>query len=154
MTLPSAVCVEFQRRFFCDHGRSNPEFGISAHLCVQLRLILHFEVGVSVSTDFQYIGLSVRGLENIQSLKESSLRRCPSFDDCHLKVVFASVTISFNFSVLSVLNGGDAQKVNPSSDSRMNLKPSLASLKKVVWSCHKHPLGVKLNSVSSAPFSI
>ena len=82
------------------------------------------------------------------------MRSCPSFDDCHSKVVFASAIISFNFSVLSVLNGGDAQKVNPFSDSKSNLKASLASLKKVVWSYHKHPLGVKLNSVSSAPFSI
>jgi len=90
----------------------------------------------------------------MQSLKESSLRSCPSFDDCHLKVVFASATIFFNLSVLSMLNGGDAQKVNPSSDSKSNLKASLASLKKVVWSCHKHPFGVKLNSVSSTPFSI
>ena len=77
------------------------------------------------------MGLSARGLENIQSLKgqllkedsfksdnknnhhhlkESSLRSCPSFDGCHLKVFFADATTSFNFSVLSVLNGGDAQK--------------------------------------------
>ena len=79
------------------------------------------------------------------------MRSYPSFDDYHLKVVFASSTISFNFSLLSVLNGGDAQKVNPSSDSKSNLKASLANLKKVVWSCHKHPLIVQLNSISSAP---
>jgi len=28
------------------------------------------------------------------------------------------------------------------------------TLKKIIWSCHKHPLGVKLNSVSSAQTSI
>ena len=32
--------------------------------------------------------------------------------------------------------------------------PFETSLEKFVWSCHKHPLGVKFNSVSSAPFSI
>ena len=93
------------------------------------------------------------GLVNIKSLKGSSLRSCPSFDDCHLKVVFASSTISFNCFVLRVLNGGDAQNMNSFSDSKSNSKASLASLRQVLWSCHKHPLGVKLNSVSRAPFS-
>jgi len=50
------------------------------------------------------------------------LRSCPSFDDCHLKGFFAAATISFNFSVLSVSNGGDAQKVNSPSDSRKDLQ--------------------------------
>jgi len=94
------------------------------------------------------------GLENIQSLKESSLRGSPSFDDCHLKVSFAEATTSFNFYVLSVLNSGDAQKVNPSSDSKSYLMAAWARLKKVVWSCHKYPSGVKSNSVSSTPSSI
>jgi len=59
-----------------------------------------------------------------------------------------------NFSVLSVLNGGNAQKVNPSSDSKSYLMAAWARLKQVVRSCHKHPSGVKSNSVSSAPSSI
>jgi len=60
----------------------------------------------------------------------------------------------FNFSVLSMLNSGDAQKENPSSDSKSHLMAAWSRFIKVVWSCHKHPSGVKSNFVSSAPSSI
>jgi len=145
--LLSATCVALHPRFFC----SNPEFGISAHQISLCSTPTHTPFWSKCKRHYWFP--SARGLEYVQSLKESSLRSCPSFDDCHLKVVFASSTISFNFFVLSVLNGGDAQNVNSSSDSKSNSKAYLASLKKVLWSCHKHPLGVTLNSVSGAPFS-
>ena len=46
------------------------------------------------------------------------------------------------------------QKVNPSSDSKLNFIAALAMLKKITWSCHMHQAGVKLNSVSRAPSSM
>ena len=131
---------------------------VSAHskyLCIHLFLIYHFEVGVSVTADFPVNWSQCRRpWKHPIFSKETSRRASPSFDDRHLKVFFAQATTSFNFSVLSVLNGGDAQKANPSSDSKSYLMAAWARLKKVVWCCHKHASGVKSNSVSSTPSSI
>ena len=125
---PSADCIEFDPRFLCDLGDLMQNL-VSAHtkyLCVHLRLILHFEVGVSVTTDFPVNWSQCQRpwkhpiFEGVYFLKLSLLRRLP------LKGFFAAAKISFDFSVLSVLNGGDAQKVNPSSDLKSYLKASLA----------------------------
>ena len=126
----------------------------SKYLCVHLLLKLHFEVGVSVTVDFPLNWSQCQRpckhsiFEGVFFESLSLLRRLP------LESFFAETTTSWNFSVLSVLNSGDAHKVNPSSDLKLYLMIAWARLKKVVWSCHRHPSGVKSNSVSSAPSSI
>ena len=98
--LPRRLVLNFTQGSSVTTGDliQNLESAHTKYLCVQLRLILHFEVSVSVTTEFPVNWPQCQRPWKHPILEESSLRSCPSFDDCHLKVVFASSTISLNFS--------------------------------------------------------
>ena len=151
-SLPSAVCGEFDSRFPCHLWRTNPEFGIGA--------LWIFLCSSPPHTAFwrqckRHCWFPSKLVSVPEVLKTSNLWRSrlwvplPPSTTATWKFSFAEATTSFNLFVLSVLNGGDA-----SSDSKSYLMAAWARLKKVGWSCHKHPSGFKSNSVSSAPSSI
>jgi len=147
-SLPSADCVEFDSRFLCHLWQTNLEFDVGA---LQISLCSSPPHTPFWSWCKRHCWFPSALVSVPEALKASNLWRSLLWE-----AVPPSTTATWKFSssVLSVLNGGDAQKVNPSSDSKSYLMAVWARLKKVVWSCHKCPSGVKSNSVSSAPSPI
>jgi len=151
----SVACIGWQPLFssWAKHFLRISSDSLPSADCVQFDSGLpHFEAGVGVTADFpvnwsQY-QRPWRVNEDSQSLKAPSWRRSPSCDACHLKVVRAEATTSPHLRPLSSVSA--TQKVNPSSNSKLNFIAACVMLKKITWSCHKHQPGVKSNSVSSA----
>ena len=87
-SLPSADCVEFDSRILCHLWRTNLELSISALQTSLCSFPPHtpFWSWCKHHCWFPSKLVSVPEalkVEIIQSLKESSLRASPSFDDCH-----------------------------------------------------------------------